>query len=244
MRKPQPMAGSGRSARIVRRPPQDFSQRPVSSTAKPAASAPSPAENFDAIDWASVEREGVELRQSFAVAFPRDQVWRFFADLDQVTRCMPGARLTKPSAGQPRRGRGQCQDRPDRQRVSRRALDVARDDNQFRGMVRGCGPRRQEPVERAGHHSIRGAIDHAISIAGRCLGEIPAVRRAGAVQPFGAGQGCRGPSDPRVSRRTSKPGCPAVRLPRKPPRRSMPPPSRAPALRGRIAGFFRRFWNG
>ena len=43
--------------------------------------------------------DGVELRQSFSVRFPRAEVWRFFADLDQVTRCMPGARLTKPVQG-------------------------------------------------------------------------------------------------------------------------------------------------
>ena len=35
----------------------------------------------------------------FPFPLQRAEVWRFFADLDQVTRCMPGARLTKPVAG-------------------------------------------------------------------------------------------------------------------------------------------------
>jgi aerobic carbon-monoxide dehydrogenase small subunit len=118
---------------------QDFSRRPVSSgDSKPVASAPGPAENFDAIDWGSVERQGVELHQTFSVPFPRDQVWRFFADLDQVTRCMPGARLTKPMQGSRAEGEVNVKLGPI---VSafHGVLDVARDDSQFRGVVRGSG---------------------------------------------------------------------------------------------------------
>ena len=119
--------------------PQDFSRR-VTSAAGPKAAAPSsaPTENFDAIDWASVERQGVELHQTFLVPFPREQVWDFFADLDQVTRCMPGARLTKPMQGSRAEGEVNVKLGPI---VSafQGVLDVQRDDIQFRGVVRGSG---------------------------------------------------------------------------------------------------------
>ena len=117
---------------------QDFSRRPVSNDTKPAASSSAPTENFDAIDWTSVERQGVELHQTFSVPFPRDQVWRFFADLDQVTRCMPGARLTKPMQGSRAEGEVNVKLGPI---VSafQGVLDVKRDDGQFRGVVRGSG---------------------------------------------------------------------------------------------------------
>ena len=106
-----------------------------------AAKTQAPAavvENFDAVEWAPVERDGVELRQSFSVGFPRAEVWRFFADLDQVTRCMPGARLTKPVQGNRAEGEVNVKLGPI---VSafQGVLDVTRDDGQFRGVVRGSG---------------------------------------------------------------------------------------------------------
>ncbi len=35
----------------------------------------------------------MELTQSFTVAHPRAVVWAYFADVDAVARCMPGAEL-------------------------------------------------------------------------------------------------------------------------------------------------------
>jgi carbon-monoxide dehydrogenase small subunit len=122
--------------------PQDFSKRNFS---QPPKTTP-PAEVLDglATDWAAVEREGVELKQSFSVPFARAAVWRFFSDLARVTRCMPGARLTKP----PHDGRAEGE-------VSvklgpivsafRGVLDVARDDDAFRGVVRGAGRDAKSP---------------------------------------------------------------------------------------------------
>jgi carbon-monoxide dehydrogenase small subunit len=122
--------------------PQDFSKRNFSQPPKTTA----PAEVLDglATDWAAVEREGVELKQSFSVPFARAAVWRFFSDLDRVARCMPGARLTKP----PQDGRAEGE-------VSvklgpivsafRGVLDVARDDDAFRGVVRGAGRDAKSP---------------------------------------------------------------------------------------------------
>ena len=74
--------------------------------AKSARSARSPLQSGAALtseQWKSIEAEGVELLQCFRVPYPRDDVWRFFDDLDQVARCMPGGRLTKP----PQNGRAE-----------------------------------------------------------------------------------------------------------------------------------------
>jgi carbon-monoxide dehydrogenase small subunit len=104
----------------------------------------SPVENLDSIEWSSVEQNGVELRQSFAVPFARAEVWRFFADLDQVTRCMPGARLTKPATGGRAEGEVNVKLGPI---VSafQGVLDVTRDDGNFRGVVRGAGRDSKSP---------------------------------------------------------------------------------------------------
>ena len=100
--------------------PQDFSRAaPAVRAEQKQQAATLGGEGFDAIDWGAVERDGVELRQSFSVPFARPEVWRFFSDLDQVTQCMPGARLTKPVQDRARRGRSQRQARSDRQRVPR-----------------------------------------------------------------------------------------------------------------------------
>jgi carbon-monoxide dehydrogenase small subunit len=144
--------------------PQDFSQRSVANgTTKPVS--PSPAENFDAINWASVEQQGVVLRQSFAVSFPRDQVWRFFADIDQVTRCMPGARLTKPVQGSRTEGEVNVKIGPI---VSafHGVLDVARDDSRFRGTVRGAGRDAKSPS------SARAIITYAVQSAGASASQV------------------------------------------------------------------------
>ena len=123
--------------------PTDFSRIPAAGAAKAQAPA-AVVENFDALEWAPVERDGVELRQSFSVGFPRAEVWRFFADLDQVTRCMPGARLTKPVQGTRAEGEVNVKLGPI---VSafHGILDVQRDDEHFRGTVRGAGRDAKSP---------------------------------------------------------------------------------------------------
>jgi carbon-monoxide dehydrogenase small subunit len=125
--------------------PKDFSRHPVAVEPIQKQQAPSSVvENFDAVEWTSVERDGVELRQSFSVAFPRAEVWRFFSDLDQVTRCMPGARLTRPVHGGRAEGEVNVKLGPI---VSafHGILDVQRDDEHFRGTVRGSGRDARSP---------------------------------------------------------------------------------------------------
>jgi carbon-monoxide dehydrogenase small subunit len=122
----------------------DFSRH---SPFEPVKKQPAPSsvlDNFDAIEWASIERDGVELRQSFSVRFPRAEVWAFFSDLDQVTRCMPGARLTKPVHGSRAEGEVNVKLGPI---VSafQGILEVERDDERFRGTVRGAGRDARSP---------------------------------------------------------------------------------------------------
>ena len=139
---PRPIGPAGSHPPAI---PKDFSRSPRPVEAAPAPQpTSSPAANFDAIEWSSVQQNGVELRQLFAVAFARAEVWRFFADLDQVTRCMPGARLTKPIANGRAEGEVNVKLGPI---VSafQGTLEVTRDDDNFRGVVRGAGRDTKSP---------------------------------------------------------------------------------------------------
>lgn len=89
-------------------------------------------------DWAQVENEGVALTQSFEVSHPRDEVWGFFADLDGVARCMPGAVLTGPPKGGRAQGVVSIRLGPIETRFHG-VLDVERDEANYKGFVRGAG---------------------------------------------------------------------------------------------------------
>jgi carbon-monoxide dehydrogenase small subunit len=88
--------------------------------------------------WQAVERDGVELVQSFQVPYLRDDVWRFFDNLDQVARCMPGARLTAPPDNGRAEGEVNVKLGPI---VSAFAgvVEVQRDVKTYTGIVRGTG---------------------------------------------------------------------------------------------------------
>jgi carbon-monoxide dehydrogenase small subunit len=94
--------------------------------------------SLTAEQWIAVETQGVELVQSIEVAHSREETWRFFSDLDAVTRCIPGARLT--AAPQNGRAQGQMHVKLG-PIVSAFAgyLEVERQDAAFRGVVRGAG---------------------------------------------------------------------------------------------------------
>ncbi len=102
------------------------------------APAPPPKEIVGAEQWRAVETDGVELLQSFRVPYPRAQVWKFFGDLEQVARCMPGARLTKPALDGRAEGEVNVKLGPI---VSAFAgvVEVVRDADRFSGTVRGAG---------------------------------------------------------------------------------------------------------
>jgi aerobic carbon-monoxide dehydrogenase small subunit len=124
--------------------PTDFARTSSSIKAITGQRAMSSAENFSAVDWASVEKDGVELRQSFSVPFAPTEVWRFFSDLDQVTRCMPGAHLTTPVENGRAEGEVSVKLGPIVSAFSG-VLDVKRYDKDFRGVVPGVGRDSKSP---------------------------------------------------------------------------------------------------
>ena len=223
--------------------PQDYSRRtPVEAGAKPAIAASSPAENFDAIDWQAVERDGVELRQSFSVPFPRDQVWRFFADLDQVARCMPGARLSRPVQGSRAEGEVNVKLGPI---VSafQGTLDVARDDGQFKGIVRGAGRDSKSPssaraiISYVVQSTAAAASQVEVSVRFLLTGPLAQFSRSGLVRDvadhltrvFAQNLEARLSGRPAAAEAAETLDAAAI--------------ARS-ALWSRISGFFRRLWNG
>lgn len=95
-------------------------------------------ETPDAEQWRALEVDGVELAETFRVPYSRDRVWEFFANLEQVARCMPGARLTKP----PVNGRAEGEINVKLGPIVSAffgAIEVERDDRRFVGIVRGAG---------------------------------------------------------------------------------------------------------
>jgi carbon-monoxide dehydrogenase small subunit len=123
---------------------RDRTLAPAATGPVAAARVPANSGSADQIDWAAVERDGTELRQSFSVPFPRAEVWRFFADLAQVAQCMPGARLTGPVHDGRAEGEVNVKLGPI---VSafQGAVSVSRDDTAFRGMVRAAGRDARSP---------------------------------------------------------------------------------------------------
>jgi aerobic carbon-monoxide dehydrogenase small subunit len=223
--------------------PQDYSRRPpAENTAKPVAAATSPAENFDAIDWLAVARDGVELRQSFSVPFPRDQVWRFFADLDQVARCMPGARLTRPMQGSRAEGEVNVKLGPI---VSafQGTLDVARDDREFKGIVRGAGRDTKSPS------SARAIISYGVQSTAASASQVDVSVKfllTGALAQFSRSGLVRDVADhlTRVFAQNLE-----ARLSGRPAATDAADTLDAAAIArsalwSRISGFFRRLWNG
>jgi aerobic carbon-monoxide dehydrogenase small subunit len=114
------------------------SERTVHTTPAGTAPAMAPQEVVGAQQWRAVEADGVELLESFRIPYPRARVWEFFADLDQVARCMPGARLITPARDNRAEGEVNVKLGPI---VSAFAgvVEVERDAARFSGVVRGAG---------------------------------------------------------------------------------------------------------
>ena len=152
---------------------------------RPLIALPSAAghENIDLVDWKAVEREGVELRQSFRVPFPRADVWRFFSDLDQVTRCMPGARLTGPVQGGRAEGQVNVKLGPILS-AFQGVLASTRDDAKFQGVVRGAGRDARSPS------SAKATISYAVHAPDSSTSEVDVTVRfvlSGALAQFSRG---------------------------------------------------------
>ena len=80
-----------------------------------------------------------------------------------------------------------------------------RDDDNFRGVVRGAGRDTKSPSSARAVISYDVRALELVEVAGRRLGPVPAVRRARAVQPLRPGQGRRRPSDPCVRAKSRSP---------------------------------------
>jgi carbon-monoxide dehydrogenase small subunit len=83
-------------------------------------------------------RPGTVLRQSFIVDHPRERVFAFFGQLEEVVACMPGAALTEPPANGHVQGRLRIKLGPIASDFAGTA-HVERDLAHHRGTIRGSG---------------------------------------------------------------------------------------------------------
>jgi carbon-monoxide dehydrogenase small subunit len=117
---------------------QDASRAGRRETIAQQVQAPYRTESPSQEQWTAVETNGMELLQSFVVPSSRDDTWRSFADLDAVTRCIPGARLTAPLRDRRAEGEMHVKLGPMVSAFSG-FVEIERDDGAFRGVVRGAG---------------------------------------------------------------------------------------------------------
>ncbi len=100
--------------------------------------APPAARAAGAVAWESEPESGwTRISESFAIASPPAEVWRFFGDLPRVTRAMPGAELTA-SGGERLAGRLAVAFGPIRASFAGEATH-ARSDAAMTGVLRGGG---------------------------------------------------------------------------------------------------------
>jgi aerobic carbon-monoxide dehydrogenase small subunit len=107
-------------------------------TAARQASVSHRSENLRQEDWSAVERNGVELLQSFEVPCAREETWRLLANLETVAHCIPGARL----AAAPQHGRAEGEMLVKLGPIVSAfsgLVEIERDDAAFRGVVRAAG---------------------------------------------------------------------------------------------------------
>jgi aerobic carbon-monoxide dehydrogenase small subunit len=125
--------GGGRPAPSV--PADAAGARPVApSVAASTAQATSPASGVAATG----PRPQSVVRQSFTVGHPRERVFAFFAQIDEVVACMPGAALTEAPRDGHVRGRLRIKLGPIAADFAGEA-EVERDPARHRGAIRGRG---------------------------------------------------------------------------------------------------------
>jgi carbon monoxide dehydrogenase subunit G len=84
----------------------------------------------------------MQFTQTFSVSFARDAVWNAFRDLDALTACMPGARLTAPPRDGHLEGEVTVKLGPIMAAFSGQG-DVRFDDPSFTGEITGAGTDRK-----------------------------------------------------------------------------------------------------
>lgn len=126
--------------------------QPAVVAAPAAKKEPAPA----AAPTASKAPHANRIEQSFTVHHPRADVWAFFADIDAVAACMPGAQLTAPSDGKHVEGRITVKMGPMAPSF-KGVADISRDDANFRGTIDGQG------LDEKSASRTRGEVAYALS---------------------------------------------------------------------------------
>jgi carbon-monoxide dehydrogenase small subunit len=123
-------------------------ERPSTTRAISAVGADddSPAQGSPGLDG---RQPNIELRQSFTIASPPQEVWTFFGDIEQVVRCLPGATLTQRPDGGNVRGKFSAKLGPITATFTG-AARIVRDDEKRCGMVVGAGNDRLSGSRAAG----------------------------------------------------------------------------------------------
>jgi carbon-monoxide dehydrogenase small subunit len=97
----------------------------------------------------------IEIRHSFVVSRPRDEVWLFFADFARVVHCIPGASLTKAPTDENIEGKMSIKLGPIIANFVGRAR-VLRDDSRHCALILGAGS------DQLGDSRAAGEVEYAL----------------------------------------------------------------------------------
>ena len=84
------------------------------------------------------KKPNIQIKTSFRVYHPREEVWRFLADVQKVALCLPGARLDGPAVDNCVKGHFSAKLGPMTASFSGEAR-IERDDDRYCGMILGGG---------------------------------------------------------------------------------------------------------
>ena len=84
------------------------------------------------------KKPNIQMKQSFRVGRPREEVWRFFADVQGLASCLPGVRLTGPPVDNRVQGQFSAKLGPIAASFSGEAK-IERNDDSYRGIILGGG---------------------------------------------------------------------------------------------------------
>jgi carbon-monoxide dehydrogenase small subunit len=100
------------------------------------------------------KKPNIEMKKSFTVNRPREEVWRFLADVQEVASCLPGARLNGPPVDNCVEGQFSARLGPITASFSGRAR-IERDDASYSGMISGGGQDARAASRAAGEIEYR-----------------------------------------------------------------------------------------
>jgi carbon-monoxide dehydrogenase small subunit len=149
------------------RPLGPVGARPAGPSAKQSATmsaAPTPRAQAGASAGGAIlglagRQPNVEIRQSFTVSRSPEEVWKFFADIPRVVRCLPGASLTREPAGGHVEGKMSVKLGPVTANFAGEAR-IERDDARLRGVILGAGR------DQFGGSRTAGEVEYALVSAG------------------------------------------------------------------------------